>query len=170
MKRQRWSKRLQLALLPRLAWDNAANSLLERTLDDSANRRILLPEAFLAADELLRTMQSILSRLRVNEAAIARNLATYGPFAATERLLMALVKAGADRQVMHARIRQHALAAWEALQGGSENPLLGLLLDDADLKGYLPAAQIRQLMEAGAHLGNAPARARALAEQIRTAL
>ena len=63
-----------LASLPRIAWDNAAHSLLERTLDDSANRRILLPEACLAADELLRTANSILSKLRVDETAIARNL------------------------------------------------------------------------------------------------
>ena len=79
-----------LASLPRLAWDNAAHSLLERTLDDSANRRILLPEAFLAADELLRTANSIFSNLQVDEIAMARNLAIYGPFAATERVLMAL--------------------------------------------------------------------------------
>ncbi|HEY5271516.1 MAG TPA: adenylosuccinate lyase [Anaerolineales bacterium] len=155
-----------LASLPRIAWDNAAHSLLERTLDDSANRRILLPEACLAADELLRTANSIFSKLNVDEAAIARNLAIYGPFAATERMLMALVKAGANRQEMHERIRSHALKAWEALGRGSENPLADDLCRDAELTEYLSEQEIRLLMEARSHVGDAPERARALARVI----
>jgi len=155
-----------LASLPRIAWDNAAHSLLERTLDDSANRRILLPEACLAADELLRTANSIFSKLRVDEAAIARNLALYGPFAATERVLMALVKAGADRQEMHARIRSHALKAWETLSRGGENPLADDLCRDAELTEYLEEQEIRLLMVARSHVGDAPERARALAKAI----
>ncbi len=91
-----------LAQMPRIAWDNAAHSLLERTLDDSANRRTLLPEAFLTTDELLLVARKILGGLKVNEAAMQRNLQTYAPFAATERVLMALSRAGADRQA-HAR-------------------------------------------------------------------
>ena len=98
-----------LAQLPRVAWDNAAHSLLERTLDDSANRRVILPEAFLCADELLMTAQKLIAGLVINETAIARNFAIYGPFAATEKLLMAAVKAGANRQEMHEVIREHAL-------------------------------------------------------------
>jgi adenylosuccinate lyase len=155
-----------LASLPRIAWDNAAHSLLERTLDDSANRRILLPEACLAADELLRTANSIFSKLNVDEAAIARNLAVYGPFAATERVLMALVKAGANRQEMHERIRSHALKAWEALGRGGENPLADDLCRDAELTEYLSEQEIRLLMEARSHVGDAPERARALARVI----
>ena len=159
-----------LAALPRLAWDNAAHSLLERTLDDSANRRILLPEACLAADELLRTANSIIGKLRIDEAAIARNLARYAPFAATERVLMALVKKGADRQAMHERIRLHAMQAWEALRAGGENPLTDSLCQDGELSEYLSEAEIRALMDVRAHTGNAPARARALAEQINQTL
>ena len=64
-----------LAGMPRLAWDNAAHMLLERTLDDSANRRTLLPEAFLTADELLRTASRIVDGLVVNADALSRNLA-----------------------------------------------------------------------------------------------
>ena len=90
--------------MPRLAWDNAAHMLLERTLDDSANRRTLLPEAFLIADELLRTASRIVDGLVVNMDALRRNLAVYGPFAASERVLMALVKSGADRQAMHEKL------------------------------------------------------------------
>jgi adenylosuccinate lyase len=135
-------------------------------LDDSANRRILLPEACLAADELLRTANSIFSKLRVEEAAIARNLATYGSFAATERVLMALVKAGADRQEMHARIRSHALKAWETLNRSGENPLADDLCHDAEITEYLEEPELRQLMMAQSHIGDAPERARALAKAI----
>jgi adenylosuccinate lyase len=66
-----------LGALPRVAWDNAAHSLLERTLDDSANRRTILPEAFLAADELLMRMGKIVGGLRVDDRAVKRNLRTY---------------------------------------------------------------------------------------------
>jgi adenylosuccinate lyase len=155
-----------LASLPRLAWDNAAHSLLERTLDDSANRRILLPEACLAADELLRAANSILAKLRVDEAAIARNLAIYEPFAATERLLMALARAGADRQDMHEHIRRHSMQAWEALQRGEENPLILSLCQDAEMTEYLSEAEIRGLMAASSHVGDAPRRAREMAKSI----
>jgi len=155
-----------LAGLPRLAWDNAAHSLLERTLDDSANRRILLPEACLAADELLRTANSILSRLRVDETAIARNMSIYGPFAATERVLMALVKAGADRQEMHEHIRSNAMQAWEVVRRGEENPLVALLCQDTEISEYLSEEEIRRLMDAHSHIGNAPARAREMAKMI----
>jgi len=155
-----------LASLPRIAWDNAAHSLLERTLDDSANRRILLPEAFLAADEILRTANSLLKGLRVDEAAIACNLTIYGPFAATERVLMALVKAGADRQEMHERMRSHSMKAWEAVRAGEENPLASLLCKDAILSEYVTEEEIRQLMDARSHLGDAPERAREMAKTV----
>ena len=155
-----------LASLPRLAWDNAANSLLERTLDDSANRRILLPESFLTTDELLRTASSILSKLQVDETAIARNMAIYGPFAATERVLMALVKAGADRQAMHECIRRNAMQAWEAVRRGEENPLVALMCQDGELTEYLPEQEIRILMDARSHVGDAAERARQMARKI----
>jgi adenylosuccinate lyase len=155
-----------LASLPHLAWDNAAHSLLERTLDDSANRRILLPESFLAADELLRTANSILTKIRVEETAIARNMAIYGPFAATERVLMALVKSGANRQEMHERIRTNAMQAWEAVRRGEENPLASMLCQDAELTEYLPEQEIRTLMDARSHLGDAPSRAHLMAKSL----
>jgi adenylosuccinate lyase len=159
-----------VAALPRVAWDNAAHSLLERTLDDSANRRLILPEAFLAADELVRRAQRILRGLVVHDETVARNLENYGTFAATERLLMALVLAGADRQEMHERIRVHSLAAWEAVQQGEPNPLAGRLAQDPALLAYLPAEEVRALLDAGGYVGDAPERARALAQSIRAAL
>jgi adenylosuccinate lyase len=157
-----------LATLPRLAWDNAAHSLLERTLDDSANRRILLPESFLAADEILRTARDILAGLRFDAGAATRNLAIYGPFAATERLLMALVKAGADRQQMHERIRTHSLAAWDAVQHRDENPLIDFLVYDANLKWYMDEDDIRATLDYEGYVGDAPARARDLAKKLRS--
>lgn len=159
-----------LAGLPRLAWDNAAHSLLERTLDDSANRRILLPEAFLAADELLQTAAGLVEGLRVDEAALARNLAVYGPFAATERVLMAAVKKGADRQAMHERIREHSMTAWESVRAARPNPLLEALAGDTGFLEYLTADEIRALMDCRQHLGNAPQRAREMAEKIKDVL
>jgi adenylosuccinate lyase len=159
-----------LAQMPRLAWDNAAHSLLERTLDDSANRRTLLPEAFLISDELLGTGLRILRGLQVNEAALARNLSIYGPFAAMERVLMALGKAGADRQAMHEHLQGHALVAWETIQAGQSNPLVERICQDSVFLGYIEALQLQALMETRLYLGNAPQRALALAETIRQAL
>ena len=131
---------------------------------------MLLPEAFLISDELLRTAGRLVNGLVFNEEAMRRNLALYGPFAAIERVLMALSKAGADRQAMHERLRQHSLAAWPAVQDGAPNPLLDLIASDRILLAYLPAAELRRLMDADAHLGDAPQRALALAEQIRLTL
>lgn len=159
-----------LAQMPRLAWDNAAHSLLERTLDDSANRRALLPEAFLISDEILQTSVRILRGLQVDQAALARNLSTYGPFAATERVLMALGKAGADRQAMHERLREHALPAWETVQAGQANPLVERICQDDVFRGYVTEFQLRALMDVRQYLGDAPQRARALAETIRQAI
>ncbi|MBP1692299.1 MAG: adenylosuccinate lyase [Chloroflexi bacterium] len=157
----------QLAQLPRLAWDNAAHSLLERTLDDSANRRSLLPEAFLLADELLGTTLSLIQGLQIDLTAVQRNLETYAPFAASERLLVMAVQAGADRQVMHERLRQHAMTAWAALKAGQLNPLVDLLATDREICGFLSEGEIRSLLDAAQYLGDAPNRARKLAQAIR---
>lgn len=159
-----------VAALPRVAWDNAALSVLERTLDDSANRRLLLAEAFLATDEIVRAAIGVVRGLRIDGAAIARNLADYGGFAATERLLMALAQAGADRQAMHERLRQHSMAAWAELARTGHNPLYELIRDDAELLRYLPRERIEALMDASKHVGDAPERARALAKTIRAGL
>lgn len=159
-----------LAQMPRLAWDNAAHSLLERTLDDFANRRSLLPESFLIADELLLVANRLLDGLQVDTAAMQRNLSAYGPFAASERILMALGKVGADRQVMHERLRQHAMDAWESVQTGNPNPLLDRLAADPEILGYLPEAEVRNLMDVNSYLGDAPRRARNLASELRSLL
>jgi adenylosuccinate lyase len=139
---------------------------LERTLDDSANRRLILPGAFLAADELLSRATRLVRDLHVDEEAVARTLETYGTFAASERLLMELVKAGADRQVMHEVIRAHSMAAWETVRGGGPNPLSDRLSADPQVRSYLAPERVRALLDAADYVGDAPQRAREMAEQI----
>jgi len=159
-----------VAALPGVAWNNAAHNLLERTLDDSANRRSLLPEAFLAIDEILLSSLRIAGDLNVWPAAVARNLAAYGVFAATERLLMEAVKAGGDRQYLHEVIREHSLIAWAAVQAGLPNPLADRLGADPTFTALLPVERIRILLDASDYVGEAPERARRVAALARTVL
>jgi adenylosuccinate lyase len=159
----------QLAALPRIAWDNAAHSLLERTLDDSANRRMLLPEAFLLADELVGRATRVLPGLVVREEVVARNLATYGVFAATERLLMEAVKAGGDRQALHEVIREHSLVAWDALRRGQPNPLASSLRADPRITRWLLPGEIASLLDASDYVGDAAGRALMVAGMLREA-
>lgn len=159
-----------LAGFPQIAWHNAAHSLLERTLDDSANRRSLLPEAFLICDELLRTATRLVTGMTIHHEAVRRNLDIYAPFASTERLLMALVKAGADRQEMHENLRDHAMRAWEAVRSGTSNPLRENLAADEHLRSYLPADQIQSLLDVEGYIGIAAARSRELADNILQAI
>ena len=155
-----------LAQLPRIAWDNAAYSLLERTMDDSANRRVILPQAFLALDEMMIVSNTILSGLQVFETRISQNLDKYGPFAATEQVLMLLCKAGADRQEMHEILRKHALLAWSEVRQGNANPLIDLISEDQKLLEYLTAKEISQSFTGSACLGDAVQRANRLSEII----
>jgi adenylosuccinate lyase len=161
-----------VAALPRVAWDNAAHSLLERTLDDSGNRRLILPQAFLLTEELLRRAQRILDGLEIRTEFVARNLEAYGTFAASERLLMELVKAGADRQEMHEVIRRHSMTAWDVLQRelSAPNPLPDLLAADPAVRTFLPQDQVRGLLDASDYTGDAPERARDLATLIHRAV
>ncbi|OGR23922.1 MAG: adenylosuccinate lyase [Desulfobacca sp. RBG_16_60_12] len=156
-----------VAALPHVAWENAAHSLLERTLDDSANRRLILPQAFLAADDMLLRATHLMRELQVDEEAVARTLSSYGTFAATERLLMELVKAGADRQSMHEIIRSHSIVAWAEVAAGRPNPLPDLLSVDPRLSSYLSTQQLRSILDASGYTGDAAERARRMAERIR---
>ncbi len=155
-----------VAGLPAIAWDNASQAILERSLDDSANRRLFQAESFLATDEMLRRMARVVQGMVMNEGAMARNMAVYGPFAATERVLMALVKAGGSRQEGHEWIREASLRAWTAVQQNEPNPLTDLLAADVRVTEFLSSEEVRSLMVAEAHVGTAVDRARALARQI----
>lgn len=159
-----------VAGLPAVAWDNASQAILERSLDDSANRRLFQAEGFLATDELLRRATRLVAEMVIDEEAIARNMAIYGPFAATERVLMALVAAGASRQDGHEWIREASLQAWAVLRDGRSNPLVELLLADARIGTFLDAAQVKELMRAEGHVGTAVRRARTFAQTVREAI
>ncbi|MEN8148754.1 MAG: adenylosuccinate lyase [Planctomycetota bacterium] len=138
------------------AAQTAAEQWLERTLDDSANRRISLPQAFLAADAILTLQANVARGLNVHETVVANNLRRELPFLATERILMLGVKAGGDRQVLHERIRVHALGAKTALREGAvENDLLDRLRADPAFAAV--ADDLDGLLDPSEYVGRAPA-------------
>ena len=108
----------------------ASAQWLERTLDDSANRRISLPEGFLCADAVLRLVQNVTTGLRVNEKVVDRAVREYLPFLATENIMMEAVKRGGNRQELHERIRQHSMAATARMKEGEPCDLLERLAGD----------------------------------------
>lgn len=121
------------------AYDTAATQWLERTLDDSSNRRLSLPEAFLALDGALDLMHNVASGLIVHEAMVRKNLMAELPFMATENILMATVKLGGDRQHYHELIRAHAQAAGMRVKSeGLDNDLIERLKAD---KNFWSAAR-----------------------------
>jgi adenylosuccinate lyase len=120
-----------LSSLPVSAAQTAATQWLERTLDDSVNRRLTLPQAFLSADAVLRLALNISNGLVVNPEVIARNVAAILPYMATENILMAAVAHGGDRQHIHECIRRHSHAVTAALKAGADkNDLLERLKAD----------------------------------------
>ena len=125
----------------------AATQWLERTLDDSSTRRLVIPQAFLAVDAILLLYENIAAGLVVYPKVIARHLAEELPFMASENLLMAAVAAGGDRQQLHEKIRRHSQAAGAAVkQEGRENDLVDRLQADSafalvDFSGTLDPAR-----------------------------
>ena len=140
------------------AWNNASLMILERTLDDSANRRIFMPEAFIALDEMLITASRIIGGMNIHKSATERLMSNYGIFASTERLLMELGKKGADRQEMHEVIREESLKAWAEVQIGHDNPLKDNLMNDSRILEYLSAEEISALLDASGYTGDASMR------------
>jgi adenylosuccinate lyase len=131
----------------------AATQWMERTLDDSANRRLVIPQAFLAVDACLVLMQNIAEGLVVYPKTIAKNLSAELPFMATESILMAAVSAGGDRQVLHESIRCHSQAAALRVKSeGQPNDLLDRLKADPDYQGI----DIDKLSDPSAFVGRAP--------------
>jgi adenylosuccinate lyase len=110
----------------------AAGQWFERTIDDSANKRLSIPEAFLATDAILVLYQEIAAGLTVYPAVMARRVADHLPFLVTENIMMeGVVKAAGDRQMLHEKIRQHAMETWHHMRvDGGQNDLLGRLRDD----------------------------------------
>jgi adenylosuccinate lyase len=147
-----------VSVLPGVAFSNAANSILERTLDDSASRRIAIPEAFLAVDECLRTYERVLKGLRVNSFMVEKNLARYGPFAATEAVLMKLTQSGEDRQRIHEKMRVASVAAWDEVMAGRLNPMESILASSKWVSSKLSPKELHSLMDPRRHVGDAPGR------------
>ncbi|MGQ0815880.1 MAG: adenylosuccinate lyase [Gemmatimonadota bacterium] len=130
----------------------AATQWLERTLDDSANRRIAIPEAYLATDAMLLLVHNVSSGLVVRPAIIKKHLADELPFMATEVILMRAVKAGGDRQALHERIRQHSIAAGDMVKDrGEPNDLADRIAGDAAFK--LSRAEIERVLDPARHVG-----------------
>src|SRR5438552_3232742 len=140
----------------------AATQWLERTLDDSAIRRLSLPQAFLGAEGVLRLALNITGGLVVNRHVIARNVAEALPYVATENLLMAAVSRGADRQAAHERIRVHSRAVADQMKAGAkENDLLPRLRTDPVFRGI----DFDQLLEPRNFVGRAPEQVAEFLEQ-----
>jgi adenylosuccinate lyase len=148
----------------------AASQWLERTLDDSANRRMALPEAFLAADAILRILHNVADGLQVFPAMVARNLAEELPLMASEAILMEAVRRGGDRQAVHERLRLHARAAAAAVfEDGGANPFLGLVADDPEVP--LDRSELDALLDPARFVGRAPQQVREfLAEHVQPVL
>jgi len=151
-----------------VAWNNAANQLLERTLDDSANRRSMLPEIFLASDEMLITLIDLIGEFTIDDQARGKLLAEHGPFLALERVLTLAVQAGGDRQKIHEKLRKHSMKAIKALQKGRANPLVDLVAKDQLILKYLQPARIKVLLDSTTYTGLASQRALELANRIRS--
>jgi adenylosuccinate lyase len=132
------------------AYQNAAEQWLERTLDDSSNKRLSMPEAFLAADAMLQVVAHVAEGLVVYPRVMRAHLHAELPFIATEDILMAAVAAGGDRQVLHERIRLHAQAAAEQVKRrGRPNDLLERLKSDP----VFAAVSLAQIMRPESYVG-----------------
>ena len=141
----------------------ASTQWLERTLDDSANRRISLPEGFLCADAVLRLAQNVTDGLHVNEKIVERTVREYLPFMTSENLMMEAVKRGGDRQELHEIIRSCSMEATARMKNGESCNLLELLSARKEF-GMTPA-EIEALLDPKLYVGRCPEQvARFLAE------
>jgi adenylosuccinate lyase len=133
----------------------AASQWLERTLDDSANRRLALPEGFLGTDAILVLATNIAAGIEVREDVIRRHVNEQMPFMATERWLMLGVSAGGDRQSLHEVVRKHSMAVAELVSRGEPNTLLDRLAADPAFRG-VPSAALKAELDPARYIGRAP--------------
>ena len=132
----------------------AATQWLERSLDDSANRRLVLPDSFLLADAVLGLAAGIVHGLTVSESRIQFHVGRELPFMATESLLMKATIKGGDRQHLHEVIRQHSMTAHEAVARGEDNPLIGLLSQDPEFD--LDLREMEEILDPVNFIGRSP--------------
>jgi adenylosuccinate lyase len=133
----------------------AATQWFERTLDDSANRRIAVPEAYLGVDAILLLVHNVAAGLVVRPAVIRRHLEQELPLLVTEAILMRAVRKGGDRQALHERIRRHAVAAGERVKNdGAPNDLVERIAADSAFR--LSRSEIDGALDPARHIGRAP--------------
>lgn len=151
----------RICSLARYLMANAANGSmtasvqwLERTLDDSANRRISMPEGFLCADAILRLMQNVTDGLHVNEKIVDRTVREYLPFISTENLMMEAVKRGGDRQQLHEIIRENSMAATAKMKEGLPCDLMERLTKEPAF--HMTAAEIEAVLNPSLYIGRCP--------------
>jgi len=141
---------LSLASSPQMT---ASEQWLERTLDDSANKRVVIPEAFLALDGILQILINVTGALVVYPKVIAARIAAELPFMATENILMAGVKAGGNRQELHEKIRLHShAAAAQVKRFGKPNDLIGRLKADIAFS----KVNFKKVLDPKSYIGRAP--------------
>ena len=157
-----------LMTLPQNAAMTASTQWMERTLDDSANRRISIPEGFLCADAILRLTQNVTDGLHVNEKIVDKTIREYLPFLATENLLMEAVKRGGNRQELHEVIRESSMAATERMKNGESCDLLERL---AAVPAFgMTADEMREVLDPKKYTGRCAEQTEALVQKIRPML
>ena len=146
----------------------ACTQWLERTLDDSANRRISLPEGFLCCDAILRLAQNVTDGLHVNEKIVEKTCNDYLPFIATENLMMEAVKRGGDRQELHEIIRRCSMEATAKMKNGEECDLLARLA--AEKSFGLTEDEMKKLLTPSLYIGRCPEQVTAMIKKIKPLL
>ena len=141
---------------------------MERTLDDSANRRISMPEGFLCADAILRLAQNVTDGLHVNEKIVEKTVQEYLPFIATENLMMEAVKRGGDRQQIHEIIRTCSMEATAKMKNGEACDLLSRLA--AEKEFGMTEAEMKELLTPSLYIGRCPEQVDALVKKIQPLL
>ena len=138
---------------------------MERTLDDSANRRISIPEGFLCADAVLRIVQKVTADIFVNTDVINKTVMTYLPFIATENLMMEGVKRGGNRQELHEIIRRCSMEAIAGMDKGESCNLLSMLADDENFP--LTESEMTDVLNPSAYIGRCPDQVQAIVDKTR---
>lgn len=146
----------------------AGTQWLERTLDDSANRRISMPEGFLCADSILRLLNNVVSGLKVNVKVIEKNVDAYLPFIATENIMMEAVKRGGDRQKVHEIIRRCSMEASALIKEGKPSDLKDRLAAEKDL--FITREEIDKLLAPELYIGRCPEQVTNYVAKVRKAV
>ena len=167
-----------LMAFEQIAWINASTTALERTLDDSGNRRVFMPEAFLTTDQVLLQAAKVIQGLIINKKVIRANLDKFGLFAGTENLLTKMVEKGMNRQEAHNIINDLCTKAWQAIQKGKKNPLIKLFHENGYIKDFFQTIdssfttdEITKILTSySEHIGNAAQKTQKLITEIKTEL